>query len=213
MNIPYDFYDDPRSETAKKFDKKNNYRTYTMLTMPLLNEETQDLVAVVQLINKIQPDLDQPETPLDQKIDPVGFTSDDEQVFREFAPSIRLILESSKSFYAATQKQRAASALMSAVNSLSKSSLDLEDTLNRVMSEAKNLMNADRSTLWLIDEEKGELWTKIPGVGELRIPRNAGFAGMVAESGEPLLIPFDIYDDPRSETSKKNRPKNSLPHL
>ncbi|MBO9998385.1 MAG: adenylate/guanylate cyclase domain-containing protein [Cyanobacteria bacterium SID2] len=202
VNIPYDFYDDPRSETAKKFDKKNNYRTYTMLTMPLLNEETENLVAVVQLINKLRSDIDA-DAPLDEKIDRGGFTEADEQVFREFAPSIRLILESSKSFYAATQKQRAASALMSAVNSLSKSSLDLEDTLKRVMDEAKELMNADRSTLWLLDDEKGELWTKIPGVGELRIPRNAGFAGMVAESGEPLLIPFDLYDDPRSETSKK----------
>jgi len=30
INIPYDFYDDPRSATAKEQDKKNNYRTYTM---------------------------------------------------------------------------------------------------------------------------------------------------------------------------------------
>ncbi|MGC9505445.1 GAF domain-containing protein [Baaleninema sp.] len=206
INIPYDFYDDDRSETAKKFDKKNNYRTYTMLTMPLLNEETEDLVAVVQLINKLKIEADE-DAPLEEKIDKNGFTSEDEQVFREFAPSIRLILESSKSFYAATQKQRAASALMSAVNSLSKSSLDLEDTLKRVMDEAKELMNADRSTLWLLDEEKGELWTKIPGVGELRIPRHAGFAGMVAESGEPLLIPFDLYDDERSQTSKETDQK------
>lgn len=206
VNIPYDFYDDPRSATAKKFDKKNNYRTYTMLTMPLLNEETEELVAVVQLINKIRSDVEE-NASLEEKIETRGFTPEDEQVFREFAPSIRLILESSKSFYAATQKQRAAAALMSAVNSLSKSSLDLEDTLKRVMDEAKNLMNADRSTLWLIDEERGELWTKIPGIGELRIPRNAGFAGMVAESGEPLLIPFDLYEDPRSETSQQTDQK------
>jgi len=205
INIPYDFYDDPRSATAQKLDKQNHYRTYTMLTMPLLNEETEELVAVVQLINKLR--LDAPETlSLEERVDRNGFTTDDEAVFREFAPSIRLILESSKAFYAATQKQRAASALMSAVSSLSKSSLDLEDTLNRVMDEAKELMNADRSTLWLLDEEKDELWTKIPINGkstEIRIPRTAGFAGMVAESLQPLLIPFDIYDDPRSEVSKK----------
>jgi len=207
INIPYDFYDDPRSETAKKFDAKNNYRTYTMLAMPLLNEETQDLVAVVQLINKLQHDVPE-DAALDEKIDPDGFSEQDEQVFREFAPSIRLILESSKSFYAATQKQRAASALMNAVSSLSKSSLDLEDTLKRVMDEAKDLMNADRSTLWLLDEEKGELWTKIPVIGELRIPSNAGFAGIVAQSGEPLLIPFDLYKDERSETSKKTDQKS-----
>ncbi|MDJ1179438.1 GAF domain-containing protein [Roseofilum sp. BLCC_M91] len=209
VNIPYDFYDDPRSTTAKAFDKKNGYRTYTMIAMPLENEETGDLVAVVQLINKLQVNADR-EADLDEKIDLNGFTEDDEQVFKEFAPSIRLILESSKSFYAATQRQRAASALMNAVNSLSKSSLDLEDTLKKVMDQAKELMNADRSTLWLLDEEKGELWTKIPigsNLTEIRIPRSAGFAGMVAESGEPLLIPFDLYNDPRSETSKKTDQK------
>ena len=209
VNIPYDFYDDPRSLAAKEFDKKNNYRTYTMLAMPLLNEETGDLVAVVQLINKLKHDND-PYAELAEKIDIEGFTSEDEQVFREFAPSIRLILESSKSFYAATQKQRAAAALMNAVNSLSKSSLDLEDTLKKVMYQAKELMNADRSTLWLIDREKDELWTKIPIAGkltEIRIPRTAGFAGMVAESHQPLLIPFDLYEDGRSETSKQTDQK------
>ena len=205
VNIPYDFYNDPRSANAKKVDESTGYRTYTMLAMPLINEETDELVAVVQLINKLKPNHEHYGI-LDEQIDKAGFTQEDEQVFREFAPSIRLILESSKSFYAATQRQRAATALMNAVNALSKSGLDLEDTLKRVMDQAKELMNADRSTLWLIDEDKDELWTKIPtadSVKELRIPRTAGFAGIVAESGEPLLIPFDVYDDPRAETSKK----------
>lgn len=209
INIPFDFYDDSRSHAAKEFDKKNHYRTYTMLVMPLENEETGELVAVVQLINKLKPEHKQGET-LEEQIDKAGFTGDDEQVFREFAPSIRLILESSKSFYAATQRQRAASALMNAVSSLSKSSLDLEDTLKNVMDQAKELMDADRSTLWLIDKDKNELWTKIPINGkltEIRIPRTAGFAGMVAESGEPLLIPFDVYDDERSEKAKETDQK------
>jgi PAS domain S-box-containing protein len=93
---------------------------------------------------------------------------------------------------------------MNAVTALSKSSLDLEDTLKRVMDQAKELMQADRSTLWLIDEDKDELWTKIPINGnlkEIRIPRTAGFAGIVAESEEPLLIPFDVHDDPRAKTA------------
>jgi len=190
VNIPYDFYDDPRSAAAKKFDEKNGYRTYTMIVMPLLNNDSGDLVAVVQLLNKLKPDID-PATPLSEKVARTGFTPEDEQLFHEFAPSIRLILESSKSFYSATQRQRAASALMNAVNALSKSSLDLQDTLTNVMGQAKELMNADRSTLWLLDEDAGELWTKIPINGELteiRIPRTAGFAGKVAESHEPLLI-------------------------
>ncbi|MDY6807184.1 MAG: GAF domain-containing protein [Cyanobacteriota bacterium] len=209
INIPFDFYDDPRSHAAKDMDKKYHYRTYTMLVMPLENEETGELVAVVQLINKLKPEHKQGET-LEEQIDEGGFTAEDEQVFREFAPSIRLILESSKSFYAATQRQRAAAALMNAVSSLSKSSLDLEDTLKNVMDQAKELMDADRSTLWLIDNEKNQLWTKIPINGkltEIRIPSNAGFAGMVAESEEPILIPFDVYDDERSEKSKETDQK------
>jgi PAS domain S-box-containing protein len=204
VNIPYDFYDDPRSSFAKITDQKNNYRTSTMLVLPLLNEQG-DLVSVVQLLNKLKFPND-PDKPLAERIDLGGFSSEDERVFEEFAPSIRLILESSKSFYAATQKQRAAEALMKATQSLSQSNLDLEDTLTRVMDEAKKLMNADRSTLWLLDSDRNQLWTKIPIAGklqEIRIPRTAGFAGLVAESGEPLMIPFDIYDDSRSETSKQ----------
>ncbi len=208
VNIPFDFFDDPRSAQSKVQYKKTGYRTYTMLCLPLVNDN-EELVAVVQLLNKLKKH-HEPEAPLADRIDTKGFTEEDEAVFADFAPSIRLILESSRSFYKATQKQRAASALMSAIGSLSQSSLDLEDTLKKVMDEAKLLMNADRSTLWLLDKEKGELWTKIPIAGvlkEIRIPRNAGFAGIVAESGEPLLIPFDIYDDPRSTVSKETDKK------
>ena len=210
VNIPYDFYNDSRSANAKKTDEKTGYRTYTMLAMPLVKEETNELVAVVQLINKLKPD-HQNHAKLDQQIDTTGFTEEDERVFNEFAPSIRLILESSKSFYAATQRQRAATALMNAVNALSKSSLDLEDTLKRVMDQAKELMNADRSTLWLIDEDKDELWTKLPNIEgnlkEIRIPRTAGFAGIVAKSSEPLLIPFDVYEDKRAATARSTDEK------
>ncbi|MEJ1929776.1 adenylate/guanylate cyclase domain-containing protein [Nostoc sp. NIES-2111] len=205
VNIPFDFYHDPRSIFAQKQEKITGYRTYTMLALPLLNDQGR-LVAVVQLLNKLKP-YNSPDAPLAQRIDTRGFTSADEQLFQEFAPSIRLILESSRSFYIATQKQRAAAAMMKAVKSLSQSSLDLEDTLKRVMDEAKELMNADRSTLWLIDRDRHELWTKITqdngSTKELRVPIGKGFAGIVAASGQKLNIPFDLYDHPDSQTAKQ----------
>ncbi|MEP0864288.1 GAF domain-containing protein [Funiculus sociatus GB2-A5] len=205
INIQFDFYDDPRSAFAKKTDEKTGYRTYTMLTLPLLNEHG-DLVAVVQLINKLKLP-HEPEKKLAQRIDLQGFSKEDETVFEEFAPSIRLILESSRSFYAATQKQRASDALMKATRSLSHCNLDLEDTLERVMDEAKNLMNADRSTLWLLDSDRHDLWTKISladgSMRELRVPQGKGYVGKVAESGQPLNISFDLYDDPDSGVSKQ----------
>lgn len=204
VNIPYDFYQDQRSSAAQEFDKKNQYRTYTMLALPLLDDQG-DLVAVVQLINKLKPVHDTM-APLEQKIDPRGFTAEDEQVFRDFAPSIRLILESSRSFYKAMQQQRAASALMKATKALSQSSLDLEETLSKVMDEAKELMQADRSTLWLLDRDNAQLWTKLPIDGQIkeqRIPIGAGFAGQVATTGEPVLIPFDLYAQPNADTAKE----------
>ncbi|MFW6359480.1 MAG: GAF domain-containing protein [Chroococcales cyanobacterium] len=205
VNIPYDFYDDPRSAAAKNFDQKNNYRTYTMLALPLLNEED-ELVAVVQLINKLKTEQNS-DAPLSERISQEGFNDNDIEVFRDFAPSIRLILESSRSFYKATQRQRAASALISATNSLSQSSLDLDTTLKKVMDEAKQLMNADRSTLWLIDHDHNDLWTKITmadgSLKELRVPIGVGYAGKVAVTGEPLNIGFDLYDHPESSNSKK----------
>jgi adenylate cyclase len=203
VNIPYDFYDDPRSKAAQEFDRKNHYRTYTMLAMPLVNEAG-SLVAVVQLINKLKLN-PAPDAVLEDKIDLAGFTAHDEQVFRDFAPSIRLILESSRSFYKATQQQRAASALMKATKALSQSGLDLEETLGKVMDEAKELMQADRSTLWLLDRDRHQLWTKIPinnALQEIRIPMDAGFAGQVATTGEPVLIPFDLYEHANAETAR-----------
>ncbi len=205
VNIPFDFYDDPRSKFAQLKDKETGYRTYTMLALPLLNEQN-DLVAVVQLLNKLKPDAPA-HAPLPERVNMQGFTDDDEELFKEFAPSIRLILESSRSFYVATQKQRAAGALMNAVKSLSQSSLDLEDTLKRVMDEAKALMNADRSTLWLIDRDRNDLWTKITlpdgSLKEFRVPVGVGFAGTVALTETSLNIPFDLYDHPLAENSKK----------
>lgn len=205
INIPFDFYHDPRSVFAQEQEKRTGYRTYTMLALPLLSEQGR-LVAVVQLLNKLKSSYHL-EDSLAERIDTKGFTGADEQLFQEFAPSIRLILESSRSFYMATQKQRAAAALMKAIKSLSQSSLDLEDTLKRVMDEAKELMNADRSTLWLIDSDRQELWTKITqddgSTKELRVPIGKGFAGIVAASGQKLNIPFDLYDHPDSDTAKQ----------
>lgn len=211
VNIPFDFFDDPRSQQAKQQYEKTGYRTYTMLTLPLLSDEG-ELVAVIQLINKLNLDSDRLDA-LENRIDYAGFSLSDEAIFREFTPCIRLILESSRSFYIAAQRQRAAHALMKATQSLSQSRLDLGETLKRVMTEAKQLMHADRSTLWLIDEESHEIWTRIPVANgtekEVRIPIGTGFVGKVAETGEPINISFDLYDQPGAETAKRTDQETS----
>jgi GAF domain-containing protein len=205
INIPYDFYDNPRSTTAKESDKRTGYRTSTILALPLLDEQG-GLVGVVQLINKLKQSHNT-ESPLSERIDNKGFTPEDEKLLEEFARSIQLILKSSRMFYKAAQKQRAASALMSAIQSIGQSSLDLEKTLTKVMDEAKKLMNADRSTVWLLDRDRNQLWSKISNTDgtlqEIRIPMGVGFVGEAATTGQSLNIPFDLYSHPNSETSKQ----------
>ena len=90
INIPFDVYDDPRSEQAKKTDQKTGYRTYTILAWPLLNRQ-KEVVAVAQFINKLKPHSN-PHEDLSQRIDKKGFTSEDEFVFAKFSPSIMGIL-------------------------------------------------------------------------------------------------------------------------
>lgn len=210
INIPYDFYDDPRSETAKLQDKRNNYRTYTMLAMPMLNEHGQ-LIAVIQLLNKLKPGADS-QTALANKVDQQGFTAKDQQQFAASAPLIQMILESFCSYHKTARGQRVAAALMAATRSVSQSSLEPEDILQRVMAAAKELMNADRSTLWLVDHLTDELWTKIPfedgTLRELRVKIGQGYAGRVAATGESLNIPFDLYAHPDSATARHTDEKS-----
>ena len=72
------------------------------------------------------------------------------------------------------------------------------DNLLILMADlGRSMVSADRCSLWLIDQDSQELWTKVAhGVDELRIPLNAGFVGYSVRTGEPLLIE-DAYQDPR----------------
>ncbi|MCQ2092383.1 MAG: HD domain-containing protein [Fibrobacter sp.] len=72
------------------------------------------------------------------------------------------------------------------------------DNLLVLMADlGRSIVSADRCSLWLVDEDEGELWTKVAhGVDQLRIPLNAGFVGYSVKTGESLLIE-DAYQDPR----------------
>lgn len=91
INVPFDVYDDPRSAQAKNTDQRTGYRTYTILAWPLFNER-RNLIAVVQLINKLKSNFD-PQEDLSERIDKKGFTKEDEAKVARFAPSILKILE------------------------------------------------------------------------------------------------------------------------
>ncbi len=89
------------------------------------------------------------------------------------------------------------------VNSIISSSLNLEQILENVMKISKQVMNADASSLMLIDEKTKELVYQVAlgKVGEMlkqefRLKMGQGIAGTVAEEGKPLLLE-DVYTHPK----------------
>ncbi len=175
-------------------DEPAGYCTRSILCMPIFSSQNpEEPVAVVRLLNKAG------EMP---------FTDEDQQQFRAFADSIGIILESCQSFFVAARNQRGVAALLKATTTLGQS-LDLQTTLQAVMEQARDLMQADRSTLFLLKKETQELWTKVAsGDGtkmiEIRIPANRGIAGYVASTGQVLNSP-DAYADPRFDPTTDQR--------
>ncbi len=76
---------------------------------------------------------------------------------------------------------------------------NLDALLLKIMDKTSDVLEADRSTLFLVDREKNEIWSKVAqgaALSEIRVPMGAGIAGFVAQSGETVNI-ADAYQDPR----------------
>jgi sigma-B regulation protein RsbU (phosphoserine phosphatase) len=62
---------------------------------------------------------------------------------------------------------------------------------------AREIADADRCSLWLIDQATDELWTKFAhGIDELRIPLGQGLVGACIKEDETILI-NDAANEPR----------------
>jgi len=83
------------------------------------------------------------------------------------------------------------------------SELRTEKLLGLIMDEVTRLMNAERTTFYIVDEERGELWSKIAQkaeILEIRLKIGTGIAGNVAKTGEIINI-TDAYNDDRFDPS------------
>jgi sigma-B regulation protein RsbU (phosphoserine phosphatase) len=91
--------------------------------------------------------------------------------------------------------------LIDAAKSLN-STLDLEELLDVILKTALRIVDGDRGTVYLVNEETKEIWTKIAhGLDRdarktIHLPIGKGIAGYVAATGDTINIP-DAYLDPR----------------
>ena len=66
---------------------------------------------------------------------------------------------------------------------------DKDRLLNLIAAMARDLVGADRCSIWLVDQHKCELYTRVAdGVQEIRLPVGTGLVGRCVETGEPSVV-------------------------
>jgi len=69
----------------------------------------------------------------------------------------------------------------------------------------RDLIGADRCTVWLLNQKTDALWSKVAhGLDRITIPKSQGIAGYVATHAEPLII-NDPYSDKRFDKEVDKR--------
>jgi signal transduction histidine kinase/putative methionine-R-sulfoxide reductase with GAF domain len=79
--------------------------------------------------------------------------------------------------------------------------LDLDDLLELILGRLTELLDSDRATLYLVDEAKGDLVSRVmvgSKVRSIRVKIGHGIAGLVAKTGTPIRV-RDAYSDNRFE--------------
>ncbi len=85
------------------------------------------------------------------------------------------------------------STLMEVASSLI-SELDFDRLFQLIIGKVTEAMAAERTSLYIIDWEKRELWTKVAeNINQFRLPLGEGISGRVAESGKTINIK-DAWD-------------------
>ncbi|KAI9220741.1 hypothetical protein BC828DRAFT_405543 [Blastocladiella britannica] len=129
----------------------------------------------------------------------VPFDAEGEFLFRILRIQAEMILANAASYADMRRTQKKVEVLLDTTRSLS-SQLELSALIQEIMRGARELLGADRCTLFLLDVEKKELWSEIPNkegkMAHIRFPSTVGIAGAVATSGMPINI-ADAYADSR----------------
>jgi adenylate cyclase len=162
-----------------RIDQETGYVTKTILCVPLRTAKG-DVIGVAQALNKIGG----------------SFTDRDRVLLEGIAAQSIVALRSSQTIER-MQKARAQELDFLDLVADITSQLDLDQLLQRVMTEATRILGAERSTLFLHDEKTRELFSRVAmgaKIGEIRFPDHAGIAGAVFATGKTVNIPHAYAD-------------------
>jgi signal transduction histidine kinase len=177
--VVHDAYSDARFYRA--VDEATGYRTRQILCVPIKTRRG-DVLGVLELLNKRSG----------------HFTPEDEEVLLLLATQLGVALANAQLYEGLRTNLDRVSRLMKVGAAIS-SELDLDALLRTISQTTSHLLQAERSTVFLVDQGHNELWSRVAeGLDrqEIRIPLGAGIAGMVASTGVAIRI-SDAYTDPR----------------
>jgi len=108
----------------------------------------------------------------------------------------------------ASRKQVDRLSLLIEASKIVNSAIDIDKLLGLILDVAARSINADRGTLYMLDKQVDELWSRVAqgnNIIEIRLPVGKGLAGYVAQTGEVVNI-ADAYKDARfnPEIDKKS---------
>ena len=174
-----DAYQDHRFNP--EVDHQTGFKTRSILCGPVKNLMG-EIIGVIQVINK--------KTGI--------FDSTDEGLFKAFAYQTTIAVENFRLYQKMLSSHEKMAVLLDVATSVSQT-LDLKVLIAKIVGKISEVLQAERSSLFLLDRETGQLWSKEAQgteVNEIRFPSTEGLAGHVATSGETLNIK-DAHKDPR----------------
>ncbi len=177
--IIHNAYADARFNSA--VDAATGYHTHNILCVPL-RTRAGDVIGVTEVLNKRQGD----------------FTLADSALLQAFTTHTAIVLETAQLTDRARTSQREEAHILAVTQAVS-SELNIDKLLRKIIGIATDLLDAERSTLFLHDAASEELWSRVAeGLAEreIRIPSHVGIAGEVFTSRAAVNIP-DAYADVR----------------
>jgi adenylate cyclase len=174
-----DAYKDDRFNP--EVDRRTGYHTRTILCMPMRRRSGR-IAGVIQVLNKHHG----------------VFTPADEKLLEAFASQAGIAVRNARLNEEILKRMQTSEILLNVMRAVS-SELEIDQLLQKIVAKTSEAMNADRCTLFLLDRQSGELWSKVAqgaDMKEIRVPRGMGIAGHVATTGETVNIK-DAYQDAR----------------
>ncbi|KAJ3030374.1 UNVERIFIED_CONTAM: hypothetical protein HDU68_009299 [Siphonaria sp. JEL0065] len=178
----------------------------SILCVPLVSKEGV-LKGVLQAVNKSGP-----------IGNVIPFNHEDEFLMKTLGKLAGILISNAQIYDRLKKTQEKVEVLLETTRSLG-STLELDLLVKRIMDAAKDLLMADRCTLFLSDTKAKQLKAHIQGrdtIEEIRIPMNSGIAGFAFTSGglfssfmlfNPLTFPKESVNIPDAYKDSRFNPE------